>query len=60
MRFEGNRLRGDKRYFAFPTVRVLPELTVSFERNPGLDVYIVTGWLFWSWELSFCFCKDIR
>lgn len=59
MRFEARRIGSNwaDRYRWFPTVRVLPEFTLSFERNPSRDVYVYAGWLIFGFELSFCFCK---
>lgn len=57
MRVECRRLRGDSAYNFFPTVRVLPEFTVSFERNPHYDVYVYFGWLIFAWELNFCWSE---
>lgn len=44
-------------YGYFPTVRVLPELTLSFERNPDRDLYVSFGWLIVGFEFHFCFCE---
>ena len=32
--------------------RILPELTLSFEKNPHRDLYVYAGWLCFAWEFT--------
>jgi hypothetical protein len=60
MKFHAERIspRLNGGYMILPTIRILPELTLSFERNPNRDLYIYAGWLIFGWECHFCFCRE--